>query len=62
MGHPVFNEIKMLNKSKFKNMVKQKIVNRALEKLDEKKESHSKVNQIQYLTNLSKAKQKTSNK
>ena len=33
-------DIKMLNKSKFKNMVKQKIVSRALEKLEEKKESH----------------------
>ena len=43
-----FEEIRMLKKSEFKKMVKQKIVNRALEKLEEKKVSHSKVNHIQY--------------
>ena len=43
-----FEDIKMLNKSKLKDMVKQKIVSRALEKLEGKTESHWKVNQIQY--------------
>ena len=45
-----FEDIKMLNKSKLKNMVKQKLVSRALDKLEEKKESHWRVNQIQYRT------------
>ena len=43
-----FEDIRLLKKSEFKNMIKQKIENLALEKLELKKLSHSKVYQIQH--------------
>ena len=43
-----FEDIRLLKKSEFKNMIKRKIENLALKKLELKKLSHSKVYQIQH--------------
>ena len=43
-----FEDIKVLRKNEFKAMIKRKIQNKAMEKLEQKKKSHSKVKNIQH--------------